>query len=60
MSSKPITATSSPGFAVDEDPAHLGEALRLPSQHERLRPQLEQLLQPLVNPRVAQRDEVQA
>ncbi len=48
-------ATSSPGFAVDEDPAHLGESLRLPSQHERLRPQLEQLLQPLANPRAAQR-----
>ena len=30
-------ATPSPGFAVDEDPAHLGEALRLPPQHEHLR-----------------------
>jgi glyoxalase family protein len=47
-------ATSSPGFAVDEDPEHLGEALRLPSQHERLRPQLERYLTPLVNPRTAQ------
>ncbi len=46
-------ATSSPGFAVDEDPAHLGEGLRLPKQHEYLRPQLEQLLQPVVNPRTA-------
>jgi glyoxalase family protein len=46
-------ATTSPGFATDEDPAHLGEALRLPSQHEHLRPQLEQLLRPLTNPRVA-------
>src|SRR4051794_34921860 len=30
-------ATTSPGFAVDEDPEPLGEALRLPVQHERLR-----------------------
>ena len=44
-------ATLSPGFAVDEDPAHLGEQLRLPSQHEHLRPQLEKLLTPIVNPR---------
>jgi glyoxalase family protein len=51
-------ATTSPGFAVDEDPAHLGEELRLPSQHEHLRPQLEQLLTPLTNPRSAQRVEV--
>jgi glyoxalase family protein len=49
-------ATTSPGFAVDEDPAHLGESLRLPTQHEHLRPQLEQLLTPLSNPRVAQRE----
>lgn len=47
-------ATSSPGFAVDEDPEQLGEALRLPSQHERLRPQLERYLTPLTNPRTAQ------
>jgi glyoxalase family protein len=47
-------ATTSPGFAVDEDPAHLGEELRLPKQHERLRGQLEQLLTPLSNPRQAQ------
>jgi glyoxalase family protein len=44
-------ATTSPGFAVDEDPEHLGEELRLPKQHEHLRPQLEQLLTPLINPR---------
>jgi len=47
-------ATLSPGFAVDEDPEHLGEALRLPTQHEHLRPQLERVLTPLVNPRAAQ------
>jgi glyoxalase family protein len=44
-------ATTSPGFAVDEDPDHLGEELRLPRQHEHLRKQLEQELTPLVNPR---------
>jgi glyoxalase family protein len=48
-------ATTSPGFAIDEDPEHLGEALRLPTQHEHLRPQLERLLTPLSNPRTAQR-----
>src|SRR3954469_816663 len=44
-------ATLAPGFAVDEAPEHLGEELRLPTQHEHLRPQLEKLLQPIVNPR---------
>jgi glyoxalase family protein len=44
-------ATPSPGFATDEDPAHLGEALRLPPQHEHLREQLERTLTPLNNPR---------
>ncbi len=47
-------ATTSPGFAVDEDAAHLGEALRLPTQHEHLRPQLARFLTPLVNPRTAE------
>ncbi|QEC47374.1 ring-cleaving dioxygenase [Baekduia soli] len=46
-------ATLSPGFAVDEDPEHLGEALRLPTQHEHLRAELERVLTPLVNPRAA-------
>ena len=46
-------ATTSPGFAVDEDPDHLGEGLRLPPQHEHLRPMLERTLTPLVNPRAA-------
>jgi glyoxalase family protein len=45
-------ATLSPGFAVDEDPDHLGEELRLPKQHEHLRPQLEATLQPVTNPRL--------
>ena len=44
-------ATLSPGFAVDEDPAHLGEALKLPAQHEHLRAQLEATLTPVRNPR---------
>lgn len=34
-------ATNDPGFARDEDPAHLGEALKLPRQHAHLRPHLE-------------------
>ncbi|MDA8584921.1 VOC family protein [Rhodobacteraceae bacterium] len=40
-------ATNEPGFNVDEDTAHLGEALRLPSQHEHLREKLERSLEPL-------------
>lgn len=40
-------ATNEPGFDRDEDTAHLGEALKLPSKHEHLRGQLEQHLQPL-------------
>ena len=48
-------ATLSPGFAVDEDPDHLGEALKLPKMHEHLRERLERTLTPLENPRAAQR-----
>src|SRR5207237_6054571 len=48
-------ATLSPGFAVDEDADRLGEALRLPKQHEHLREQLERTLIPVVNPRAARR-----
>jgi glyoxalase family protein len=44
-------ATLGPGFAVDEDPDHLGEELRLPRQHEHLRSQLEATLRPVTNPR---------
>lgn len=40
-------ATNEPGFERDEDKAHLGEALKLPTQHEHLRETLEQHLQPL-------------
>ncbi|MHB2267053.1 VOC family protein [Aliihoeflea sp. PC F10.4] len=42
-------ATNEPGFDRDEDPAHLGEALKLPAQHEHLRPFLEQNLQPITD-----------
>jgi len=40
-------ATNEPGFDRDEDTAHLGESLKLPTQHEHLRSALEQHLQPL-------------
>ena len=40
-------ATNEPGFDRDEDSAHLGEALKLPTQHEHLRAQLETYLPPL-------------
>lgn len=40
-------ATNEPGFDRDEDTAHLGEALKLPSQHEHLRARLEKTLEPL-------------
>jgi len=40
-------ATNEPGFDRDEDTAHLGQALKLPSQHEHLRAQLERHLEPI-------------
>jgi glyoxalase family protein len=40
-------ATNEPGFNRDEDTAHLGEALKLPRQHEHLRGKLEKTLEPL-------------
>ena len=46
-------ATLGPGFAADEDPAHLGEALILPPNFEHLRSQVEPLLTPLPSPRGA-------
>jgi glyoxalase family protein len=46
-------ATLSPGFAIDEDPDHLGEELRLPKQHEHLRAHLERTLRPVTNPRTS-------
>ena len=46
-------ATMGPGFAVDEDPAHLGEKLVLPPRFEPLRAQLERTLTPIQVPAVA-------
>lgn len=40
-------ATNEPGFARDEEAAHLGEALKLPKQHEHLRASLERRLEPI-------------
>jgi glyoxalase family protein len=40
-------ATGEPGFARDEEPDHLGEALKLPSQHAHLRDRLERALEPI-------------
>jgi glyoxalase family protein len=44
-------ATLGPGFATDEDPAHLGETLILPPAFEHLRAQVEPILTPLPDPR---------
>jgi glyoxalase family protein len=53
-------ATMAPGFAIDEDPRHLGEELRLPPMHEHLRPRLEQTLAPIVNPRARRGEAIEA
>lgn len=42
-------ATNESGFERDENRAHLGESLKLPAQHERLRAQLEKHLQPILD-----------
>jgi glyoxalase family protein len=52
-------ATLSPGFAVDEDPEHLGESLVLPPQHEHLRARLERTLTPVSSPRERERRQPQ-
>ncbi|MBA3333780.1 MAG: VOC family protein [Actinobacteria bacterium] len=44
-------ATLGPGFAVDEDPEHLGESLVLPPAFEHMREQIEPALTPLPAPR---------
>ena len=44
-------ATLGPGFALDEDPEHLGETLILPPAFEHLRAQVEPILTPLPDPR---------
>jgi glyoxalase family protein len=46
-------ATLGPGFATDEDPAHLGEKLILPPAFEHLRDRVEPVLTPLPDPRAA-------
>jgi glyoxalase family protein len=46
-------ATLGPGFAVDEDPEHLGESLVLPPAFEHLREHIEPILTPLPDPRAA-------
>lgn len=43
-------ATDEPGFTRDEPIEELGEALKLPSQHEHLRAKLERTLTPLAQP----------
>jgi glyoxalase family protein len=48
-------ATMGPGFAVDENPAHLGERLVLPPKFEGLRDQLETTLTPIHAPAAARR-----
>ncbi len=42
-------ATAEPGFDRDEDLAHLGQALKLPTQHEPLRAQIEEYLPPITD-----------
>ena len=44
-------ATLGPGFAIDEDPAHLGESLILPPAFEHLRDRVAGVLTPLPDPR---------
>jgi glyoxalase family protein len=48
-------ATLGPGFGVDEDQEHLGEKLILPPFLEDQREQIEAVLTPVTNPRVALR-----
>jgi glyoxalase family protein len=48
-------ATVGPGFAVDEDPEHLGESLVLPPAFEHMREQIEPALTPLPDPRASTR-----
>ena len=40
-------ATDEPGFDRDEDRDSLGQTLKLPTQHEHLRPKLEKILEPI-------------
>ena len=47
-------ATDGPGFAVDEDPAHLGETLVLPPFLQQHREKIEAVLPPLTLPTTAE------
>lgn len=40
-------ATEEPGFAIDEDKAHLGESLKLPSWYEKNRKEIEKAVTPV-------------
>lgn len=40
-------ATAGPGFAIDEDQQHLGEALKLPAQYEPYRSEIEKVVTPV-------------
>ena len=40
-------ATAEPGFAIDEDKAHLGEELKLPSWYEKFRNEIENAIAPV-------------
>ncbi len=46
-------ATDAPGFAIDEAPEALGQALRLPSEYESARARIEPRLLPINVPKVA-------
>jgi glyoxalase family protein len=46
-----IATIEGPGFAIDEDPEHLGEKLSLPPFLEHMRDEIEPNLTPLRNPR---------
>ena len=46
-----LATIEGPGFAIDEDPEHLGEKLSLPPFLEHLRAEIEPGLTPLRNPR---------
>lgn len=48
-------ATDPPGFTVDERPEELGRSLKLPSQYEPMRAQIEQHLPPLRGPEFVHR-----
>lgn len=44
-------ATDPPGFATDEPMETLGQELKLPEQHERMRDQIERILPPITMPK---------